>query len=150
MYGIKHTLLVLFIASLVASPIYAEQIHKWIDEEGVTHYSDSAPESKTEDVSVIETLDEYTVPQNLDEDYYSITNQWLRMNEERLAREKLKLEQEKQRAASQPPPPQVIYVQEDVGYGVSYPYYFPYPRPKPPHIRPPQRPSGGGTALKPR
>ncbi len=82
-------------------------VHKWVDDDGVTHYSDEAPPS------VVTTLIELPEPPRADsagssgepqDDYYSISNQWQRMHQERLERERLNLERERIRVARQAPP----------------------------------------------
>jgi len=73
----------------------ASAIHKWIDENGMTHYSDEPPNSA---ISVIRfEIDPlgYAKSSALQESdrFYSIANQWKRINKERLQRQKLALQQ---------------------------------------------------------
>lgn len=109
----------LFISILFVSSAMATEIHKWVDEHGITHYSDEAPGVQDVEVTLIEVPATYSTNKNSEEDYYSITNQWKRIHEERIALEKIKLEKAKYKAAQQPSQPQVVYY-EDRGGG----YYF--------------------------
>lgn len=83
----------------------AAGVHKWVDAQGLTHYSDEPPGAV--ETTLIE-LPQPTVAKGDDDekpagDYYSISNQWQRMNQERLERERLDLERAKIRAARQTP-----------------------------------------------
>lgn len=114
---------IFFIVSLSA---YADQVHKWVDEKGVTHYSDKAPTSSTTQITLIEVPAKHTSAIDVEKDYYSITNQWMRIHEERLEREKIKLERAKLKAVQRPPTPQVVYLNEpnEDRYVVGYPYFY--------------------------
>ena len=120
-------IIVAILLYLASVPVFAESVHKWVDEKGVTHYSDHGPASSTVQVTLIEVPATYsTTATNVEKDYYSITNQWMRLHQERLEREKIKLEKAKQRAAQQPVAPQIIYVNEPERdrYVVAYPRVF--------------------------
>jgi hypothetical protein len=110
------------VIGLAAGPAGAATIHRWIDADGVTHFSDSPPESKDIDVEIIEFGDDYSPTPAPDEDYYSITNQWRRLHEERVARQQLNIERARLRAEQAPVP----LPQEDDGYQppryIAYPY----------------------------
>ncbi len=119
-----HVVAILFCIAL--SPVYAEGVHKWVDENGVTHYSDAAPNSSATKVTIIEVHATYAATNAAEQNYYSIMNQWMRLHEERIEREKIKLEKAKQKAALQPVAPQVIYVNEpsESRYIVPYTSYL--------------------------
>ena len=124
-------LLVTILACSTALPAFAVGVHKWVDEDGVTHYSDKAPEAT--ETTLID-LPDPAAPQagddGIEDGYYSISRQWERMNRERLEREKLELERAKIAAARQPSPPSTIYV-ENAGEDRIVPVYvdFRYRRP---------------------
>ena len=140
------------------TPAAASAVHKWIDERGVTHYSDEPPDSvettliELPEPTIIRTASE---DDGLADDYYSISNQWQRMNEERLERERLNLERARIRAARQTPvtapaanDDEVRYVPVYSGFG----YYRPHRRHHRrhhggmrPHPRPQPRQPGLGT-----
>ena len=103
-------------------PAYAGAVHKWIDADGVTHYSDTAPESPATQVSMIDIPERNPVKTSVDNDYYSIRNQWQRLHKERLEQQKLELEKDRQKAALQSTTPEVVYVREshEKRYGVAY------------------------------
>ena len=122
----------LIIAFLISAPsLHAGSVHKWVDENGITHYSDYVPNdihSRAESIEIQSTY-ETSVDQD---DYYSIINQWTRMREERLERKKLQLEKAKQKVALKQAQaaavPQVVYVGEQEErsnrYYPVYPYRF--------------------------
>jgi len=109
--------------------VQAAPIHKWTDERGVTHYSDKAPASPEAGVTRLDIStgeDSRTAPAASPDHYYSIANQWQRMNQERLQREQLELQRAalsvERRAAAQP----VIAATEprSTRYIVAYPYRY--------------------------
>lgn len=75
--------------------VQAAAVHKWVDDRGVTHYSDAAPDAP--EISVIE-LDistgnsSRTAATEESDHYYSIANQWQRMQQERLQQQQLELQ----------------------------------------------------------
>ena len=75
--------------------VQAAEIHKWIDERGITHYSDEAPQSPGVTVTRLEISTHGSagpVPSQTPGDYYSIANQWQRMQQERLQQQRLELQ----------------------------------------------------------
>ena len=90
---------ILFSVALLASSAWgwaqAASIHKWIDDKGVTHYSDQLPDTETIQVTQLQ-IDtgsrsaEKSVSRP--ENYYSIANQWQRMNREGIQRRQLELQ----------------------------------------------------------
>jgi hypothetical protein len=93
-------------------PALAADVHKWVDEQGVTHYSDEAPEAiETTLIDLPDPVIDRSGSGDGD-DYYSISRQWERMNRERLERERLEVERARIRAelkSSEAPP---VYVKE--------------------------------------
>ena len=149
-------LFVALFACCTAMPVFAVGVHKWIDEQGVTHYSDEAPEAT--ETTLID-LPEPAAGQaggGIAEDYYSISRQWERMNRERLEREKLELERARI-AATRQPPPATVYVENsgedrivpiyvDFRYRKSYghrKHYRTYRQPGPRQPAPAAQISGG-------
>jgi hypothetical protein len=109
--------------SCALSPAFAATVHKWVDADGVTHYSDEAPEPSMTQVTKIDVPEAKSAKAGVENEYYSIMNQWQRVHKERLEQEKLKLEQARQQATSQPATPEVVYVNGayDDRYVVAYP-----------------------------
>ncbi len=113
------------------SSVHAGSVHKWVDEKGITHYSDYVPNDIHSTAERIEIHSKYETSVDQD-DYYSIINQWTRMREERLERKKLQLEKAKQKMALKQAQaaavPQVVYVGEQEErsnrYYPVYPYRF--------------------------
>lgn len=112
MYRTISLIFIVAFINIAVLPVFAQSVHKWIDENGVTHYSDEAPASPTAQVTLIGFPEAYSASANIEDSYYSITNQWMRLHAERLALEKIKLEKAKQKAEQQPIAPQVVYVNE--------------------------------------
>jgi hypothetical protein len=88
----------------------AGAINKWVGADGVTHYSDEAPGADATDVTSVEVAVSHAQRVNVEDDYYSVANQWKRMQAERLAMAKIKLEKARLEAQSKP----------DVVYYVNY------------------------------
>jgi Domain of unknown function (DUF4124) len=89
-----HPPLIWFIVLLCSIPLYATAtvIHRWVDDDGVTHFSDAPPTGGDADVATIELDDDFSTVADANADYYSIANQWKRMREERDAKDRLNLE----------------------------------------------------------
>ena len=108
----------------------AATIHRWIDADGLTHFSDAPPSAAVDGATTIEIDDTYPLLPDTKADYYSIANQWNRMREERDAKNKLTLEEARIRteqsaalAYSQP-------MSEQPSYRGGYPIYgLPHHRP---------------------
>jgi len=113
----RKSLFLVALLLLVSAPAFAGSVHKWVDAQGVTHYSDQLPEdfentNKPIAVTQVDVSNDYQ--SSVDEDdYYSVTNQWARMREERIARKQLQIEKAKQKAVQSPAVPQVVYVNEE-------------------------------------
>ena len=96
----------------VLLPAYAAVVHKWVDDKGVTHYSDQAPEASRTEVIRIDVRESDSQQADLGSHYYSIKNQWQRVHRERLERDKLKLEQARQKSSVQAARPQVVFINQ--------------------------------------
>lgn len=98
-------------------------VYKWVDTNGVTHYSDEAPTSNTTPVTQIDVPATQSVAVKQENDYYSIANQWQRLHEELIKQEKINLEKARQKAAQSP---QVVYINQpnESRYVVSYPGFL--------------------------
>jgi len=73
--------LALVVLACAAAPAAAAEVYRWVDDEGVVHYSQWAPESQQEELATIDvpvsTPDDY----DPDEDPYSVLNQAARIHE---------------------------------------------------------------------
>ncbi|MEJ2114583.1 MAG: DUF4124 domain-containing protein [Gammaproteobacteria bacterium] len=119
---------IVFLLVALLMPVHADSVHKWIDAQGITHYSDQLPVNNSSIAKPIEAtrVDVSSTYHNSSKqnEYYSVTNQWARMREERIARKQLQLEKAKLKAAQRPVVPQVVYVneiEEDQSRAVYYP-----------------------------
>jgi hypothetical protein len=99
-------------------------IHKWVDEHGVTHYSDEPPTAQSAETTKIRIPRVSASTEPSADHYYSIANQWNRMHRERLEREKLRLQAEQARAAAKPEITNVYVNERDPGYRVVYGGYY--------------------------
>ena len=99
------------LTACMLSPVAATVVHKWVDANGITHYSDTLPEIAPARITEIEVPDTDTKTDVSASDYYSIANQWQRLHRERLERDRIALERAKQEAARQSQAPEVVYVE---------------------------------------
>ncbi len=125
--------IIAFLLAVAIMPVHAEVVHKWVDAQGVTHYSDQLPKDNANATKQLAISNVYSKPSRVDyrEDYHSVTNQWARMREERIERKQLQLDQQleknKQKAAQQVVSPQVVYInqaEEDRSRSIYYPAYL--------------------------
>jgi hypothetical protein len=93
-------------------PAQAAVVHKWVDANGHTHYSDAAPVAEDTQVTRIEVIASSPASAVARDHYYSIKNQWERVHKERLRSERIKLEQARQKAQLRQVEPQVVYINE--------------------------------------
>jgi len=122
------------LAAFAASTPAATEVYRWVDENGVVHFSQSAPPGNVNGVELMVLDNTQPVP-DPEEDLYGVEAQAERMARlrEDMAK-KQELARERQRNAAQPP---AAPYQQTYGYPVSG--YLGYPRP-PYRPRPPQRP----------
>lgn len=101
---IFRIVLILMASGIFAGSVaVAQDYYKWVDEQGVTHYSEIQPADEVEHQTL--TLpDQYAAPSNPEDDYYSIQNQLNRTldRSEQIAR---------QRPARTEPAPQLSRVE---------------------------------------
>lgn len=129
------------LAVMLVAPVAAAEIYKWVDEDGVTHFSQKPPDESVPGVSEPTIRDTRPSDYDPDQDFYGVEAQAERMQElrdERKKQRQARLERErnaqKQQAVQYP----------DSGY-YGYPVYRPgwvNPRPPlrpvPPVARPPE------------
>lgn len=109
-------------AALAGSPnLSALEVHKWIDERGVAHYSGSPPESA--DMAAIETFEYNDSYRTSEPDYKSILELAKELEQSRLARERLRAREAAQASALTPAP--IVGIPPYNG-GVAYPITSPY------------------------
>ena len=93
----RRTLLctLIILAGVHQGVVSAATIHKWVDEKGITRYSDQAPGPATSVTRIEVDTRGYASSSPLRESdrFYSIANQWKRINQERLQRQQLALQQ---------------------------------------------------------
>lgn len=106
----------------IFTPSSATVVHKWVDSDGITHYSDEIPVSAQTPVTRIELPEAPASANDKASGEYSIANQWRRIHQERIEREKLALEKARQKAQQQQTT-EVVYVEQsrETRYVVAYP-----------------------------
>ena len=153
---------------LVSGPavLQAAAIHKWVDEKGVTHYSDEPPptaavDSTQLDITTGKARDAEGAAASAEEDYYSIANQWQRMQREQALRQQREIERaaiQADHAQAQASQAQQYYRYDDDyrrgRYVIAYPYRYKKHRKHrrhsgnhqmwPTHTRPSRPKSAGG------
>ena len=122
----NQLIIAIFMACVVA-PAFAATVHKWVDANGITHYSDEAPTTPETEVTTIEVLDPNLTKIDASDHYYSIANQWQRIQRESQEQERLRVEAARQKAAQQPAATEFVYINEptEKRYVSTYPrsYY---------------------------
>jgi len=86
-------------AALAAPVASAETVHRWVDEDGVTHFSDTPPAAAgaAPEVETLSLPADFPEAEDTEATYYSVANQWQRMKAERAAKEERALERERLR-----------------------------------------------------
>lgn len=146
-----RTLPLCALLALAAPPLFATEVYRWVDADGVVHFSDKAPPSGVDDFSRQDMAVEPPAEYDPEQDVFGVAAQQERM---RALREDMERRREarRERAAQAPPPPAAA-----PSPAVSYPLY-PYPgyRPRPPRpprpeppIEPPVDPRPPTSTLKP-
>ena len=123
-----------------AAPALAQEVYRWVDENGVVNFSDAAPPAADASANVNTVTLEDTTPKDYDPeaDIYNVAGQAERMQALRDQMEKDR-EARREQQSRAPQQPAVPY-ERGASYG--YPYSFPaYGRPpyRPP-AKPPSRP----------
>lgn len=123
----------------------AQQVYRWVDEQGVVHFSDTAPVGESGEVSTLTIPDSRPAGYDPQQDVFNIEATRERTQ---ALREELQGQREarRERNAAQPV---VVQQPEQRNYGFpwDYPYGYPPLRPRPPigpggkpPWRPPERP----------
>jgi hypothetical protein len=114
----------------VSNPALAGDIYRWVDEEGVVHYSDTQPHDEVP-VEIVEIEASQSADYDPVKDPYSILNQAARLHEIWLDFEAARQARAEERLDAAPdgrpsPPAYQSYYQYS-----TYPYYSPWPVPTP-------------------
>lgn len=127
-------ILPVLLAGFAATPVFSIEVYRWVDENGVVHFSQSAPPGTVPDIETM-TLEDSTPPgYDPDEDRYQVAAQAEKMAQLRAEMDK-KREMAQERSLTAPQPPVVQYPQP--GYWPLSNYYPGLPvGPRPPPPRP--------------
>ena len=104
----------------------AAEIHKWVDDKGLTHYSDAVPLTPATSVTRLE-INTGNITRNAksttSENYYSIANQWQRLQQERLQQQQFELQKASTQVDRSATPERVVVSDEShtTRYLVAYP-----------------------------
>ena len=137
--------------SFNALPVRAQTVKTWVDEQGVTHYSDQKPVGADSEVKEIEVPEAGVNEYETEETNKRIQEQLEQLEKDRKAREQAAEEKERARAIEEAIEREPLIVEEKKKKkkkGTSRPGE-PYPRPLPTYPRPlptyPQVPPGTST-----
>ena len=118
--------------SLPASLSSAAQVYTWIDNAGITHFSETPPPDPATDTQLVDIQPPPAPANTPDEDFYSVINQADRMERSRLANEKLVAEKKQADAEASKARAEAAALQQgaynrstsdDTRYYPAYPYY---------------------------
>jgi len=143
-----RSLLPCLLLALAAAPLGATEVYRWVDADGVVHFSDKAPPSGVDDFSRRDVTVKPPAGYDPERDLYGVAEQQERM---RALREDMERRREARREREEQAPPSPAAAPSPA---VSYPLY-PYPgwRPRPPRpeppIEPPVEPRPPTATLKP-
>jgi len=125
--------LTVLLAGMAAAPVFAIEVYRWVDENGVIHFSQSAPPATVPGVETMTVEDSAPPGYDPDEDRYQVAAQAEKMAQLRAEMDK-KREMAQEQSPTTPQPPVTQYQQS--GYW-PLPNYYPGPPVRP---RPPPRP----------
>ena len=89
---IRTIIILIMLQCIISLNIGAAMVHRWVNRDGVTYFSDTAPADGATDPIEFEIKTHSPAPVNAETNYYSIANQWKRLREERAAKTALSLE----------------------------------------------------------
>jgi hypothetical protein len=137
--------------TLSASFAGAAQVYTWVDDSGVTHFSETPPAAQVSETQLIEITPSATPASVADDDFYSVVNQADRMEARRLENEKLAAEKKQANAEASKARAEAAAIQQGAyndnvsdssRYYPAYPYY-------PRYGHHPGRPGRPGHGFKP-
>jgi len=141
---ILYLIVIIPFSSAISEPVFT-----WVDQEGVTHFSESPPEDASIQPTQLEVLPPTDAGSVATDNYYSVANQAERMEARRLERleaaaERFRAEADAIRAANEARTAEQTADNNDTGNT----YYYPLPRypytpghRRPPHHRNPYLPA---------
>ena len=117
--------------TLPAALASAAQVYTWLDEAGVTHFSETPPPDPATDIQLVDILPPPASADTPIGDFYSVINQADRMESSRLANEKLAAEKKQADAEASRARAEAAALQQgaynnsddDTRYYPVYPYY---------------------------
>jgi hypothetical protein len=124
----QNTPVFLILLTLLSGSSAGPVVYTWVDDSGITCFSDTLPEDDSISVNLIEDLPQAAAGMPGDEDFYSVVNQAKRMETRRLLNEKLtaerlRAEAEANRARAEALAAQQPTIVYEEGPGYIWPYY---------------------------
>jgi len=92
MMQIRPIIILIILQCIISLNAGAATGHRWVNRDGVTYFSDTAPADAATDAIKFEIKTHSPAPVNAETNYYSIANQWKRLREEHAAKTELILE----------------------------------------------------------
>ncbi len=120
---------ILILPSLGVSPALAQTIQKWVDEDGVTHYSDKKPAAGEVEVKEVEIPEANVTIIDSKEITERVKKQAQQLEQERKAREQAAQEKEEARAVEEAMEREPMVAEEKKKKNKSKNYDGPYPMP---------------------
>jgi hypothetical protein len=135
---IRTRMLVLLGLGFLSATTAAQEVYRWVDENGVVHFSQTAPAADTQGVDRLQLEASRPADYDPEEDRYNVAEQAERMQayREQLAAER---EAHRERAAREAVrQPAAVYPEQSIGTAVP-PWWWDRPpnRPRPPRPEPP-------------
>lgn len=122
---------ILFGLSFVALPAYAQTVKTWVDEDGVTHYSDQKPSGDEAEVKEVEVPKANVTEFETEEANERIQKQLQQMEQDRKAREEAAQAKERARAIEEAIEREPLEAEEKKKKKKGRSYDGPYPKPPP-------------------
>lgn len=121
--------IIVFALSLAAFQADAQTVKKWVDEQGVTHYSDQNPVRATPEVEEIDVPEVNITEFESEETNERIQTQLRQLEQDREAREREAQEKEQTRALEESIEREPLVVEEKKKKKKAKKYRGPYPMP---------------------
>jgi hypothetical protein len=117
--------------ALALSPVVAagQQVYRWVDDDGNVHFGDAPPQGPVRQEERLKLKVPPAPATDKDADYYSVTNQARRINEDLTKMREQRAEKQRKARQEAPQPMQPMQPPDDeyIGDGNYYPYAYPPP-----------------------
>lgn len=128
---------VLLVLLAAISGTSAGPVYSWVDDDGITYFSDTPPTEESVSVRLIDNLPPPAAGITMDGNFYSVVNQARRMETQRLLAEKLKAERLQAEAEARQAQAEALAAQQPPIQYQNAPDWYIYPYYPRHHHRPP-------------